>query len=162
MFANYGLTALAAQCLEKTVLILFIAIECIEKKKSSAQDLWNIIDIDKSTLGTLVKILKKKGEIPQELQPDLDYAVDRRNYVMHNFFLNKINRFDNSLLKPSPQKISDELLPIRDLLDNVQTRVDLILADKVKQLEVSEGKLVQEVERLFVSNRNTHNTEGLE
>jgi hypothetical protein len=33
MFANYGLTALAAQCLEKTVLILFITVECIEKKK---------------------------------------------------------------------------------------------------------------------------------
>jgi hypothetical protein len=81
---------------------------------------------------------------------------------MHNFILNKINRFDNALLKYSPQKISDELCPIRHLLDNVQTRVDLILADKVKQLEASEGKLVQEGERLFVSNRNTHNTEGLE
>ena len=44
MFANYGLTALAAQAMEKTLFILLAAVECLETRKVSKSDLYKVFD----------------------------------------------------------------------------------------------------------------------
>jgi hypothetical protein len=44
MFANYGLTALAAQALEKTLLLLLGAVNCLGVGKVSRGDLYEVLD----------------------------------------------------------------------------------------------------------------------
>jgi len=147
MFANYGLTALAAQALEKTVLLLLAGVECLEMSQISEVDLHDALDKhDRETLGRLIRALRDKVAFPQALETDLQTALERRNYVMHDFFL---LRFDSRRLSESPEKLSEELRPIRDLFDDVQNRVDTIIATIQHQVGVSEAKLDEDAKRLL-------------
>lgn len=138
MFANYGLTALSAQALEKIVLLLLAGIECLEAGRVEKNELYKVLDKnDRKTLGQLIKVARTKVEFPQELEDNLNLALKKRNYLMHNFFL---NGFDVCRIKGVPDKLSEELLPIRDLFDSVQNKVDEIIDVIQKQLEVPRVK----------------------
>jgi len=134
MFANYGLTALAAQTLEKTLVLLLAAVECLEAGRIEKNDLYNVFGRhDHKTLGRLINVLRTKVDFPQDLENDLTLALEKRNYAMHDFFL---NRFAILRLTGSPEKMSEELRPFRDLFDNVQNRVDATLVIIQKQIGV--------------------------
>lgn len=67
MFANYGLTALAAQGMEKILFILLAAVECLETRKVSKNDLYKVFDKhDRRTLGQIINTLRKKVAFPQK------------------------------------------------------------------------------------------------
>jgi len=89
MFANYGLTALAAQALEKTLLLLLAAVHCLEAGKVSKNDLHEILDKhDRKTLGQLVNALRSQVAFPQDLEAAISLSLEKRNYVIE-LFLNK-------------------------------------------------------------------------
>ncbi len=155
MFASYGRTALAAQALEKTVLVLLAGVECLEASKVSKDDLHEVLDKhNRETLGRLIKVLRKKVDFPQELESDLQRALEKRNYVMHDFFLVK---WDLHRLAGSPETMSEELCPIWDLFNDVQERVDSILEIVQKQIMVSGEKLDQEAKQLLKRYRLSNN-----
>ena len=60
--------------------------------------------------------------------------LEQRHYVMHHFSL---DRFDVLRLTGSPDKMSQELRPIWELLNNVQDRADAVLEIVQKQFGVS-------------------------
>jgi hypothetical protein len=154
MFANYGLTALAAQAIEKSLLLLLSAVECLEVGKVSKRDLHNVFEKhDRKTLGQLITALRKKVAFPQPLEDNLCLALEKRNYVMHDFFL---NRFDITRLQGSPEKMSEELRPIRDLFHDVQERTDTILETMQKKFGVSAAKLDQQARQLLKSYQSSN------
>jgi hypothetical protein len=65
---------------------------------------------------------------------------------MHNFFL---DRFDILRLAGPPEKMSEELRPIRDLRDDVQNRIDEILGIVQRQFGVPEAKLDQQAREML-------------
>jgi hypothetical protein len=147
MFANYGLTALAAQAMEKTLFLLLAAVECLEARKVSKSELYKVFDRhDRKTLGQLIAALRKKIPVAQNLDDDLNHALDKRNYVAHNFFL---DRWDNQRLIRHPEQMSEELLPIRDLFDDVQNRINDILGIVQRQFEVPYAKLDQQAKEML-------------
>lgn len=147
MFANFGLAALAAQALEKTVLLLLAGIECLDASKVSKDDLHAILDKhDRKTLGQLMTALRQKVDFPKDLESDLYCALEKRNYVMHEFFLVKL---DFIRLAESPEILNAELRPIRDLFVDVQGRIDLILEIVQKQIGVPGMILDQQAKQLF-------------
>jgi hypothetical protein len=147
MFANYGLTALSAQALEKTVLLLLAAVNCFEAGKVGKNELYDVLDKhDRKTLGRLIKAVSTKVAFPLDLENDLSNALEKRNYVMHKFFLKD---FEIRRIAESPEKLSEELRPIRDLFDNVQSRVDGILETIQKQLEVPKAALDSKARELL-------------
>lgn len=149
MFANYGLTAFAAQSLEKTLLLVLAAIECLEAGKIEKNDLHEVfVEHDHKSLGQLISALRKKVAFPQDLESDLVQALKKRNYVMHDFFL---NRFNILRLTESPERMSEELRPVRDLFDDVRSRIDTILGIIQKQFGVSSVKLDQQARQLLKS-----------
>jgi hypothetical protein len=154
MFANYGLTALSAQALEKTVFLLLAAVECLKAGKVEKNELYEVLDKhDRKTLGRLIKDVRAKVEFPQNLESDLNRALKRRNYVIHDFFLKD---FDIRRMAGSPEKLSEELRPIRDLFDDVQNRVDKILETIQKQLEVPRTKLDEKARQLLKNYRSSN------
>jgi hypothetical protein len=139
MFANYGLTALSAQALEKTLLLLIAGIECLEAGHVSRDDLHAVLDKhNRKTLGILISALRSKVDFPPDLETDLVSALEKRNYVMHEFFLFK---FDLLRLAGSPYVLSEELRPIRDLFDKVRERIDVILEVIQRQSGISGEEL---------------------
>ena len=154
MFANHGLTALAVQALEKTLFLLLAAVECLEAGRVEKNDLYEVFGRnDRKSLGRLINALRTKVAFPQDLESDLTRALEKRNYVMHDFFL---NRFDILRLAGSPERMSEELRPIRDLIDNVQNRVDAILGIIQKQFGVSSAKLDQQAKHLVKSYQSSN------
>lgn len=146
MFANYGLTAFGAQAMEKTLFLLLAAVECLEARKVSKSELYKVFDRhDRKTLGRLIDALRKKIPIAQNLDDDLNHALDKRNYVVHNFFL---DRWDNQRLI-TPEQMSEELRPIRDLFDDVKNRIDDILGIVQRQFEVPNAKLDQQAKKML-------------
>jgi len=149
MFANYGLTALAAQALEKTVFLLLAAIECLETGKVEKNELYEVFDKhDRKTLGQLINTVRSKVAFPQDLENALNCALEKRNYVMHHFFLKD---FDTRPLAVSPEKLSEQLRPIRDLFDDVRNRVDGILETIQNQLQVPRTAFDEKARQLLTS-----------
>jgi hypothetical protein len=139
MFANYGLTALSAQALEKTLLLLFASIECLDVGQVSGDNLHAVLDKhSRNTLGHLINALRSKVDFPEDLEADLISALKKRNFVMHEFFLGK---FDLIRLAGSPMTLSAELRPMRDLFDRVRERIDVILEVIQKQSGISGEEL---------------------
>lgn len=147
MFANYGLTALAAQALEKTLLLLLGAVNCLEVGKVTKSDLHEVLDEhNRKTLAWLIKALRTKVTFPHALEADLTRALEKRNYVMHHFFL---DRFDVLRLAESPEQMSQELRPIWELLNDVQGRTGAILEIVQKQFGGSQAQIEQEAKQLL-------------
>ena len=154
MFANYGLTALAAQALEKTLFLLLAAVECLETGKVEKTELHEVFDQhNRKPMSRLIEALRTKVAFPQDLEDDLNRALGKRNYVMHDFFL---SGFDIGRLAGSPEKLSEELRPMRDLFDNVQSGVDAILETIQKQFGVPRTKLDQQARQLLKSYQSSN------
>lgn len=154
MLANFGLTALAAQSLEKTLLLLLAAVECLEAGKVEKDEIHEVLDKHHpKPMKRLINALRTKVAFPQDLEDDLERALQRRNYVMHDFFL---DGFDIQRLARSPEKMSEELRPMRDLFDNVQSRIDAILEIIQKQFGVPRTKLDQHARQLLKSYQSSN------
>ena len=147
MFANYGLTALAAQALEKSLLLLIAAIECLETGQTERDALYDVFGRhNRKPLGRLIAVLREKVTLPQDLESDLGQALGERNHVMHNFFL---NGFEVSDLERSVEKMSEELRPIRDHLNAVSSRIDAMVGVVQERFEVTREKLDRQARQLL-------------
>ena len=83
--------------------------------------------------------------------------LERRNYVMHHFFL---DRFDVLRLTGSPEKMSQELRPIWELLNNVQDRADAVLEIVQKPYGVSRVQIDQEAKQVLKTYQSSHSSMG--
>jgi len=147
MFANYGFTALAAQALEKSLLLLIAANECLEEGQTKRGALYEVFGRhNRKSLGLLIGALRGKVILPQDLENDLDQALEKRNYVMHHFFF---DGFEVSALGRPPEKMSEELRPIRDQLDDVRIRVDAMVGDIQERFEITRERLDRQARQLL-------------
>ena len=83
--------------------------------------------------------------------------LEQRHYVMHHFFL---DRFDVLRLTGSPEKMSQELRPIWELLNNVQDRADAVLEIVQKQFEVLRTQIDQEAKQVLRTYQSSHSSMG--
>ena len=124
LFANYGLTAHAAQVLEKQLLILLGAIVCRDPGKQLGSDLQEFLAKNKrKRVGDVLKALQKKLPFPPGLDTDLEQVFQQRNDVIHHFFFDS---FDGKSLTKPPEQMGRELRPICERLRSLQDRVDAL------------------------------------
>jgi hypothetical protein len=83
--------------------------------------------------------------------------LEQRHYVIHHFFL---DRFDVLRLTGSPEKMSQELRPIWELLNNVQDRADAVLEIVQKQFGVSRVQIDQEAKQVLRTYQSSHSSMG--
>jgi hypothetical protein len=76
---------------------------------------------------------------------------------MHHFFL---DRFDVLRLTGSPEKMSQELRPIWELLNNVQDSADTVLKIVQKQFGVSRVQIDQEAKQVLRTYQSSHSSMG--
>jgi hypothetical protein len=126
LFKNYGLTAHAAQVLEKMLLFLLGGVECREQGKSLDADLVAFLTTHKRMpVSQVIKALQRKmPAFPPGLDTDLLNVFDERNDVIHHFFL---DRFDGEDWARPPTQMDQELRPIYLRLKRLQDSVEALL-----------------------------------
>lgn len=147
MFANYGLTAMSAISLEKTILLLIAAIDNLGKGDLPKEYLHKYLQKHRrKTLGNLIRELKKKLKIPSELENDLEQARQHRNKTIHHFF---VEHYDTLILPKGPILLSAKLKPIRDLFTEAQDKIDQILELISKDLSKPLNEISSEIKKLL-------------
>lgn len=145
MFANYGLTAIAALSLEKAIWLLITAIDNLGKGHIGKDEIQERLKKHKrKPMGELIKELHKRIIIKNELTADLKDALEKRNFIIHHFFTEKVDNIRNS-----PQSLSNELRPVRDFFSSVHEQIDEILAKVIEQMNVPLDKISDEVKKML-------------
>jgi hypothetical protein len=144
MFANYGLTAIAALTLEKSVMLLIAAIDNIGKGEVLHEYLQKH---RKKPLGVLIKELEKRIVLAADLRADLERALSDRNTIIHHFF---VDEYETMLLEEGPNLLSNRLRPIRGSFVSVQSKIDGLLGLVSVELHKPRNEMNPDVRKLLV------------
>ena len=148
MFANYGLTAVAALGLEKLIMLLIAAIDNIGRGDLPKEMLHKYLQQHrKKPLGVLVKELEKRVILSPDLKTDLQRALSDRNMIIHHFFIDK---YETMLLDEGPSRLSNQLRPIRDSFVAVQSKIDDLLGLVSGELNRTRSEMNPEIRKLLI------------
>jgi len=148
MFANYGLTAVAALALEKSIMLLIAAIDNIGKGNLPKDMLHQYLQqYRKRPLGALIKELENRINLSPDLKSDLQRALNDRNMIIHHFF---IDEYETMLLNEGPNRLSDQLRPIRDSFVAVQFKIDDLLGRVSGELNKTRNEMDQDIRELLI------------
>lgn len=137
LFANYGLTAIAALSLEKSLLLLTAAIDNLGNGDLPKEMLQGYLEIPRNNpmrkrpMGNLVDGLNKRINISPSLEANLKEAVTNRNHIIHHFF---IDEYEIMILPNGPTILSNKLRPIRDFFAAVHSEIDELLGLVIAEL----------------------------
>jgi hypothetical protein len=147
MFANYGLTAVAALGLEKLIMLLIAAIDNIGKGDLPKEMLDEYLQQhSKRSLGVLIRELEKKIILSSDLKTDLQRALIDRNMIIHHFF---VHEYETMLLDEGPSRLSNQLRSIRDSFVAVQSKIDDLLGLVSWDLNRTRSEMNPEIRKLL-------------
>lgn len=133
MFANYGLTMLSAQGLEKRLLILIAADYALNKKFDPVQSLYlTIYEYNEETLGQLIGRVKETINVPENLKVDLSKAQKERNYLAHHFFVD-LHALEHRM--EFPDELNLQMKGMKALFDRLSSEIDNVIGLLVKHLD---------------------------
>ena len=133
MFANYGLTMLSAQGLEKMLLVLIAAVYTLNKKFDSVQSLYlTIYGYNEETLGQLIRKVEKIIEIPETIVADLSKAQKERNYLAHHFFLD-LSALEHRM--EFPDQLNFQMKSMKALFDRLSSEINNVIGLLLKHLD---------------------------
>ncbi len=90
MYAKFGITAEAGQLFETELGTLLLCLQAMENGWHFAPDREKgravLLEIDRSTLGRLLRDLKRRVRLEGDLEERLSSALDARNRLNHGFY----------------------------------------------------------------------------
>jgi len=149
LFGRYGLAMYHAQCVEKSLAILTSSVFHKEFIKSSFDAREKIVSkAFSNTLGRLIRILETQVKIPPNLNKNLIEALDKRNWLAHDYFY---DRADDLLTASGKKKMISELTKLNDFLSDLDADLTSIIdtwSAKVgitKEIEKEKNKMIQKI-----------------
>jgi len=147
MFANYGLTAIEALRLERTLLLLIAAIDNLEKGNHPKEVLHDYLKINsKNSMGALIGEVKKRMNLPPSLEANLKKALTDRNHIIHHFFMDE---YESMSLPNGPNILSNKLCPIRDFFAAVHSEIDELVGLVIAELRKPKNEISQNVRNML-------------
>lgn len=147
MFANYGLAMLRASLVEKTLMLLLVAINQLGKPKVPLDKIQSVIYSDnKKTFGQLLNKLKTKITLSLDLEKEIEKAVSERNFLAHHFFFQ--NR--EILVSGNVAPLSNKLQQIGDYFLGVHPKLDDLLDKFLEQCHIPYEIVDHEVMELLL------------
>lgn len=126
------------------LLLSLMAHESSEGKDGGLQTSWDFHS--KKTLGSLLKSLREKIEVPEDVDKFLDEGVKMRNKIIHGFLVYNGMR----LADPKGRfEIEKELVILRNEIKNRDVVVNKLLGSLLKKLGTSNEQLKQNADRLW-------------
>ena len=147
MFANYGLTAIAAISLDKSLLLLMAAIDNLGKGHFPKEMLHEYLKRHrKRPMGDLIKEVKKRMNIPPSLEANLEKARTDRNQIIHHFF---VDEYETMVLPNGPTILSNKLRPVRDFFATVCSEVDKLIGLVSAELSKPKNEISHNVRKML-------------
>jgi len=138
VYAYFGLASYMAQCLERSIAMILIFVHGKGPTEITRAELDEVLNKKfKMTMGQLIKelISDKKSNF---LGVDFDLALEKRNWLMHNYFYERSGHF----MTPEGRNIMlVELTELRVLFEKIDNILEEIVSEKVKEFGVSEEKV---------------------
>jgi hypothetical protein len=133
VFAAFGQAAAAANNFEKSIFnLLFGAIGMDQNHPP----IWKTLnDIYYKPAGNLAQRLKKKMPLPLDLEKNIETSIEKRNFLIHNFFGARINQ----LAAGNGLALITELNSIRDSLLSMGERLAPHVQSIIDKLRVKRG-----------------------
>ncbi len=93
-FAFYGLASYASQLMEHSTLNLLLVLSLPSLDLCSKKNFYEIsLNLEKKTLGQLLKRCKSKINISGSDIDKLEFALGKRNFLIHHFYKNNAENF---------------------------------------------------------------------
>ena len=96
VYAYFGLAVYIGQCLEEMFSFMLRAHKIVDKEKP-IDEIFDSNDREKKTFGNYVNEIKQVYEISDEVYEDLKSVLQKRNYLIHRYFKDKISKFYSTL-----------------------------------------------------------------
>jgi hypothetical protein len=142
VFAWFGSSAYAAQCLEMELLILLLCVERLRTPSLTGEELEEIdCKLSKRTLGQLLGELRSRLVLHPDFERLLNSYLARRNYLAHRFFSHNATKL---LSRSGCEEMITELMRIYSTMREADDVVKTMSANVRNHLGISE----EEIQRL--------------
>lgn len=147
IFARYGLAMYHAQCVEKSLAILVSCVFNKEFLKSTRNRREEIQDEEFSkTMGRLLNRLKNQITIPPNLEKNLFESLKKRNWLAHDYFL---ERGIQMMAPQGKEKMIEELTSLSDYCSKLDAHLTKIYENAMGKLGMSETEIDEGVKLLI-------------
>jgi hypothetical protein len=146
VFLAFGKAVYICQCFESSLCLLLslLAHESSDSEDGAFQASWDFHS--KKTLGALLKSLRERIDVPEELDEFLGEGVDKRNEVIHGFLTRNATR----LADPKGRlEIEQELIAIKHEVKRRDVVVNRLLDSLLKKHGTSNEQLKRNADRLW-------------
>ncbi len=149
-FARYGLAMYHAQCVEKSLAILASSIFNKDFLLSDPNRRGEIQDEALAkTIGHLLTRMRKQISIPQNLDRTLDDALQKRNWLAHNYFW---ARAGEVMTIRGRNKMIDELTELSDFFSRVDAHLVYIYMKWSKKVGIPQTVIDKNLKKLIREN----------
>lgn len=140
VYAYFGITAHAAQMLERQIALTLNSVCTVDGTVTRDQYDISLMQDFKKTLGQLHSKLKKELNVSDDIKAEIEAALAKRNFLMHNYFWERAVEFT----KPEGRDtMIHELEEMRQLF----TSVDSKLTALTRAWRIKRGVTDEDVER---------------
>lgn len=147
VWVYYGLAAYYAQLLERGVLHFVAMLELVGLSSivpGTAQQVF--ANLNKHTLGQLMRAARTRATIPQHIDGMLSESLERRNFLVHNFFY---HYGLNHLSESGRRMMVDELQKMAALFKRTDKELETIFLPLASQLGITEEVIERKHQQLL-------------
>jgi hypothetical protein len=146
-FALYGLAMYHAQCVEKSLAILVSSVfnkEFLPSEPDRREEIQD--EVFAKTIGRLLNRLKKQVILPPNLDKMLITALQKRNWLAHNYFWERAVQL---LTLSGRNKMMDELKGIIDFFSKLDVHLAKIYEKHLMKVGLSETTIDEKLKKLI-------------
>lgn len=146
IFLELGKAVYICQCFESSLcfLLSLIAHESADSEDGAFQAAWDFHS--KKTLGNLLKSLRERIEVPEDVEDFLRIGIDKRNEIVHGFLT------QNALRLANPKErlaIERELVELKQEVKRRDIIVNKLLDAFLEKYGTSNAALKRNADRLW-------------
>ncbi|MFC3034375.1 hypothetical protein ACFOEE_17855 [Pseudoalteromonas fenneropenaei] len=150
VYAFFGLASYTAQCLEKALVNLAFTYSLTDKNIVTQED-WDALfeDVNKKTFGRLLGMVKKDLSTSDEVLEELKQALDKRNWLAHDYFFDSIGQFHTESGRMTMIKELTEMIKLFNKWDQF---IEGVYLQIWQQHGLTEEVILREIEKLKAEN----------
>ncbi len=154
VYARFGLAVYCAQVLEHGIVNALVTLDLIPSRRHlarSAEEWGSEVDsfMDRhfgATMGRMMKNLRGVTRVDDDLEQLLSDALDRRNWLVHDYFRERATEF---LSSSGREQMLVEVDKSRDLFQAADKRLEATVAPLRRKAGLTDELLAMEYERML-------------
>jgi hypothetical protein len=147
VYATFGLAVYLAQCFERQLAITLSTVGGSNPHTTLRSQYDDLLSKNfRKTMGQLLQKLKEGVLIPDDLKADIEEALKRRNFLMHNYFWERAVQFASS---KGRQAMIHELKDACMLFQKVDSFFEVTTKEWGKKYGITEADHARELENLL-------------